>query len=388
MNMLREGSRLESHVLNPRGLFFKPVQYEVPEFQRPYVWTKDDQWEPLWEDIIEKTQDSMEGEDIVHHFMGAIALQQRLGPSTSIEARVIVDGQQRLITLQVFIDAIRAACAKRGYKECAKRLSALVHNDSEYWEGNENVECKVWPSIYDREAFRHTIRHHDPGEEFQNNSIFLARDYFESMTEDWLDKYPEESGKRRRAAEALERIVSQGIELAVIDLRLYDNPHIIYETLNARGTDLLPSDMIKNRILYEAKVTPSSDDEQRSNEETQLWSFNDEWWREQTGRGNQRRPRIDAYLNNWLTLRNRAETKNKDEFEIFSDYLKDEGKSTTIQEIASDINRVGKIYEDIERNRIKDIQQFLQRRQTMGIGGSSQCSFGCCPPKCHNANSM
>lgn len=370
MNMRNEMTKLESNVVTPMGLFQKPVQYEVPEFQRHYVWNKENQWEPLWDDIIGKTQDSMETQDLHHHFMGAIALQLRPGSSTNIEARVIVDGQQRLITLQVLIDGIRQACERREYGECAKRLSAMVYNNSEWWDDNPNVEYKVWPSIHDRDAFRHVIRKDNPEEEFRNTSIFQARDYFKSKTEEWLDQYAEESGARRRAAESLERTVSRGMELAVIDLRLVDTPHIIFETLNARGTPLLPSDMIKNRILYEAKVSPSRDDEEITPEEKQLWSFNGEWWRERTGRGNQRRPRIDAYLNNWLTLRNRAETKNKNEFDLFSEYLKkSDVKNMSIHDIAADINSVGKIYEAIERTSIENIQQFLRRRQTMGIGG-------------------
>ena len=27
----------------------KRVRYTIPPFQRPYVWSQDDQWEPLWE---------------------------------------------------------------------------------------------------------------------------------------------------------------------------------------------------------------------------------------------------------------------------------------------------------------------------------------------------
>ena len=370
MNMMRDGSKLESNVLNPRELFFKPVQYEVPEFQRPYVWTKEDQWEPLWNDIIEKTLDTLENGEFTHHFMGAIALQQRPGPSNTIEARSIVDGQQRLVTVQLFIDAIRAACAQRKYQVCAKRLSSLVKNDEEYWDGNPDVQCKVWPSIHDRGVLSQRNRRRKPRDETQNSSIYAAWDYFNIKTDDWLDKFDEENGERRKAAEALENMVCQGIELAVIDLRLYDNPHIIYETLNARGTDLLPSDMIKNRILHEAQIGPSNDVEQVSPQVAQLWSFNDEWWREPTGRGNQRRPRIDAYLNNWLTLRNRDETKNRNEFDTFSKYLKEgEGKNQSIHETAADINKIGQIYENIEKSEIEDIKQFLQRRQTMGIGG-------------------
>lgn len=31
------------------AMFEKKVRLEVPLFQRQYVWSKDQQWEPLWE---------------------------------------------------------------------------------------------------------------------------------------------------------------------------------------------------------------------------------------------------------------------------------------------------------------------------------------------------
>ena len=33
-------------------LFGADVRYEVPMFQRPYVWEQDKQWEPLWTDLV------------------------------------------------------------------------------------------------------------------------------------------------------------------------------------------------------------------------------------------------------------------------------------------------------------------------------------------------
>ena len=32
-------------------LFGQRQRFVVPLYQRPYVWTREDQWEPLWDDI-------------------------------------------------------------------------------------------------------------------------------------------------------------------------------------------------------------------------------------------------------------------------------------------------------------------------------------------------
>ena len=42
---------MKADALNPRELFGTTVHYEIPAFQRPYVWTLDDQWQPLWQDV-------------------------------------------------------------------------------------------------------------------------------------------------------------------------------------------------------------------------------------------------------------------------------------------------------------------------------------------------
>jgi hypothetical protein len=42
---------MKADTIDLNRLFFAGVRCEVPRFQRPYVWTETEQWEPLWEDI-------------------------------------------------------------------------------------------------------------------------------------------------------------------------------------------------------------------------------------------------------------------------------------------------------------------------------------------------
>lgn len=32
-------------------VFSAQARYTVPLFQRPYVWSKEEQWQPLWDDV-------------------------------------------------------------------------------------------------------------------------------------------------------------------------------------------------------------------------------------------------------------------------------------------------------------------------------------------------
>ena len=361
---------METHLQRPQRLFVQPVRYEIPAFQRRYVWKQEEQWEPLWDDVEQLAQSIMEHGRTERHFMGAVVFQQMQFASGTIERRIVVDGQQRLTTLQLLIDAIQEALEDRGHSAPAKRLSALVANGEEYHNGNPDHAFKVWPTVVDRVAFRHTMSNELSTTDYVASRIVQAHRYFKAQAGQWLDTFSDETGARDRAASALEGAVSGNLEIVVIDLGDSDDPHVIFETLNARGTPLLQSDMVKNKILHDAEIGVRDDDSEASEEEKRLWPFDqDDWWAQEVGRGLQRRPRVDVYLNHWLTLRNRLEMKPYNEFRAFEKYADTRlGAGDTIEDVARDMGDLGNIYRDVEEVRRADIARFLERRNVMNVG--------------------
>lgn len=293
---------MEVSKLTPSKMFKKTVRYDVPEFQRRYVWGLERQWEPLWEDVREKAELLLEGKGNTPHFLGAVVLQQVATRSDEFEARLVVDGQQRLTTLQLLLDAVQEVFAARGIEKPARRLSRLVLNDEDDLDGDLSKVFKVWPTRNDQEAFRHAMDNGLGTEGHGDSRIVRAHEFFREQVGSWLDASVEIGVRELEAAEAMERAVSHRLELVAIDLTDQDEPHTIFETLNARGTPLLQSEMIKNRIMYE--IQRNSDAEPV----TDLWPFEasdetSEWWSREIGRGRQRRARIDIFLNNWLSMR-------------------------------------------------------------------------------------
>ena len=59
------------------AIFEKKMRLEVPLFQRQYVWTKEQQWEPLWEDIERKFSDYLRRPE---GLAGAFPWSDRAGP--------------------------------------------------------------------------------------------------------------------------------------------------------------------------------------------------------------------------------------------------------------------------------------------------------------------
>lgn len=361
---------MKTNPQRPQRLFVQPVRYEIPAFQRRYVWKQEEQWEPLWDDVEELAGAIMTDGQAEPHFMGAVVLQQTQFPTATIERRIVVDGQQRLITLQLLMDAIQEVLEDQKHSGPAKRLAALVANGEEYLNDNPNHAFKVWPTTVDRDAFRHAMSNEMKPANYANSRIVQAHDYFKAQAEQWLDQFPRDTGERDSAASALEQAVSRSLEIVVIDLEESDDPHIIFETLNARGTPLLQSDMVKNKVLHEAGIGIRNDDEEATPEERDIWPFDqDDWWAEEVGRGLQRRPRVDVYLNHWLTLRNQEEMKPYDEFRAFEKYADARiHEKETIQDVARDLGKLGTIYRDVEEVRRADIARFLRRRNVMNVG--------------------
>jgi hypothetical protein len=46
---------METQVRTPQMVFMQPQRLVVPLFQRPYVWNEENQWEPLWDDVVRVT---------------------------------------------------------------------------------------------------------------------------------------------------------------------------------------------------------------------------------------------------------------------------------------------------------------------------------------------
>ena len=364
---------MQTNLLHPHELFAKPIRYEVPDFQRRYVWKQDEQWEPLWDDVADLAQSLMEG-GAEAHFLGAVVLQPAQFGTGETERRIVVDGQQRLTTLQLLIDAVQEVLATRGHSGPAMRLSALVENPEAYQDGDKDNAFKVWPTAVDRAAFRHAMHNDLSATAHSDSRIVQAHDYFKEQVGQWLDGFGAAAEAPVKAAKALDKALRTKLELVVIDLGGSEDAHMIFETLNARGTPLLQSDMVKNRILHDARIKRSDGDDDRPRAEQELWPFDDNWWNKEVGRGLQRRPRIDVFLNHWLTLRNRSETKPYNEFRVFGDYAdkrseaEERPRDETVRDIAKDIGDLGQIYRDVEESRPESIASFLERRNAMNVG--------------------
>ena len=357
---------MEAKIVNLRTLFEQQVSYRIPVFQRPYAWKKDIQWQPLWKDIRNVAQRILNQDKIGKirpHFMGAIVLQQIKSNTGEVTKRLVVDGQQRLTTLQLFIKAAEQVFQSQDDTTRADRLRELTANQRSHWGEDSDNETKIRQSnLSDQMAFQTAVRSHYRDEHNQPSSIGQAYRFLKIVATEWLNKQPEERAAR---ADALEETLTRYFEIAVIDLDEDEEPHIIFETLNARGEPLQQSDLIKNTIMYEANIV---DDARKARN---LWGmFDDEWWRKSTGE-TQKRMHIDRFLNFWMMMRKLENVKKDEVASEFRDYIEKKNRKThesTIETITKEIRQAGKIYKDLEEIKVSGFETFLKRMKALDLG--------------------
>src|SRR3954462_11380320 len=95
-------------------IFDRTERLEAPLFQRPYVWQRTRNWEPLWNTIRGVAEARFYRVGTRKSFLGALVPDHTGPPTTRLPARQIIDGQQRLTTFQLILAAARDLCLALG----------------------------------------------------------------------------------------------------------------------------------------------------------------------------------------------------------------------------------------------------------------------------------
>lgn len=353
-----------------RQLFDTNIRYIVPPYQRRYVWNEPDQWEPLWQDIVSLTEQvqgtSHTGGDDPH-FLGAVVVRQLQSGRTEPAKQEVIDGQQRLTTLQILLDAAEHVLHERN-DEHADLLKPLILNGEVFTRENKDFRFKVWPTRHDRDAFRAVMAGQDPQIVPGESQIADAHLFFQRRIAEWLNAADADEAERR--TEALVEVATQRLNFVVINVDGDQLANTIFETLNARGTPLQAWDLVKNLIYDRAGSDPDFDEWF----DDHLLKFDQDWWQRESGTGRNRRSNVDLYLNHFLVLRRKAEVKgrtNRDVYRAFGEYLEEpvEPGEKSVKSVGTDFSRLGDTYEEVMLTaRTGKHGQFLHHWRVEGHG--------------------
>lgn len=368
---------IKTEIFTPDKLFSGAKHYEVPPYQRRYVWNRGDQWELLWNDIsglveryLKETKhgkEKIDTENSPTHFLSTIVLQTEGRSPGDMPIWRVIDGQQRIITLQILFDAAYREYDKISAEE-SEDLQKFVSNDrrdSRAVSTKDEYQFKVWPTRRDQEVFSEVMKGN--GERLGGGEILIrdAHKYFSRQIGEWLGA---DQAKSEERCKALFEVLAYLLQLVVITIDKDTNPQVIFETLNARGTPLSQSDLIKNWFSHFAQQK-GMNEEKFHEENLAYFEEDDGWWDTVVPQGRLRRSRIDQFFNYWLAMRLVRDVKSEDVFSEFQKHVEKRVTTDSIIAVASDIRKIATIYQDIEKqNTDKVLASFVERKNILQAG--------------------
>jgi len=358
--------------LNIQRLFGREVHYVVPLYQRPYVWSEAEQWRPFWDDLYPLAEQVADAKATRAHFMGASVQEPIAVPAGATETRLVIDGQQRLTTVQLLLKAFHDVVAARGIARHAGAINKLLFNDDPLIVDLQ-MRLKLRPTLADQSDYQLVMDANSPADLLQklatpraryplrNHNIANAYAFFFGEIESWLGIEGDQIEDR---VAGLYGAIRDHLRLVVIDLDEKDDAQAIFETLNARGAPLLSADLVKNALLSELSPADAEDAYRR------YWqSFDNDgaFWRELVGRGHTQRARIETFLQHALTLLTGQPVSAGHLYNAYRDYAALETSGSVIDRLTR-LRKLGDIFKRL--NGAQDdarLADFFYRYQVLDV---------------------
>lgn len=214
------------------SLLQKSPQFIIPIYQRTYSWT-DKQCLQLWEDILRAGS----SDAIAVHFVGSIVyVEQGLSQVTHQAPLLVIDGQQRLTTVSLLLEALARIL---GDSEPVDGFSAAKIRH--YYLANPlesgDRYFKLLLSQTDADTLKAIVKQTEPP---RDPSLRITQNFelFQSLLNQCQDD--------------LDTVCRGLAKLVVVDIALsreQDNPQLIFESMNSTGKELSQADLIRNFIL-------------------------------------------------------------------------------------------------------------------------------------------
>ena len=242
---------------------------EVPFFQRSYVW-QEDLWERLLEDMkyVVKTNQP--------HFLGSIILKEGSQPlATDIftSRKTIVDGQQRMTTLLIFLKVL---CLKLNQKQQFDFQFRIRLGDIALRHGKNDLNA--FEMVMDMES---PVK--IPSPQTPSRIIDAYNYYIDNIN-------PEELNYN---------IILMNTQFVRIDLTADEDEQQIFDTINSLGVSLTTSELLKNYFFSRETVAEYNDKWAsvfEKNEETK------NYWDTEIEAGRVKRALIDIFFDAYFQM--------------------------------------------------------------------------------------
>ncbi|EOW8227312.1 DUF262 domain-containing protein [Campylobacter upsaliensis] len=200
-------------------------QFFIPVYQRAYSW-EDAQWRDFLEDLEEATK----GEN--HYFFGNVLLEKRENGEFDI-----IDGQQRLSTIIIFVRCLVNVLDSKGYDK-----NTLKEREEDYLEFRNKPKLNALE--YDRDYFRDVIIHNDDN---KHKPQTLSQDRIKKAKDFFIKEL------KKREIDRLESIFAamQNAQIIKLEFANKKDSVLMFELQNNRGKDLTNMEKLKSYLAYQ-----------------------------------------------------------------------------------------------------------------------------------------
>lgn len=280
------------------------LQYEIPFFQRAYVWSEEN-WLIFWEHLLSELKAYEKG-DNSEHFIGTIITKQKESRNLSENVVELIDGQQRLTTISIFLKAL-ADTVSGELPNLKNSLENLLWFEDSY--GKRHYRMRH--SRIDAPNFSKVMEAPETIVKEDSSSILQAYSYF-------LEKLTDVNDQKR---EMLKQVLLHKIPVISMLLDKEDDEQEIFDTINSLGVRLTIGELLKNYMFKEPSLVELYDSKWLAvfeNDEEQV-----DYWSTERSSGRVKRDNMELLLYCFLIIETKKEIRLDRLFKEYKLYLKD-----------------------------------------------------------------
>lgn len=251
-----------------KGLLTSTRRYKIPRFQRDFSWDQSN-YEEFFEDIINNIYFKNGSFGTNQYYLGNMLF---LGEKEGNEVEVI-DGQQRLTTITIFLAALRDTLYSIENNQTAQNYADTIHSEylikkidgepqkkletmssfpyfTQTIQDNKKPAFKVEPKTEEEESLKKTFE-------------FFKKQLSEERFSKRISTICDEKWNEDYYVEALKAVREQILNSEIIDIFVTDRTQVnkIFENINSKGKPLTQVDLIKNTIFGVVPISSAGVDE-------------------------------------------------------------------------------------------------------------------------------
>lgn len=220
----------------PKFIGQQDVLFKIPVYQRNYDW-KQEHVRRLLDDVKTIIETGNK------HFLGTIVhMDDSAKLLGSIRQYIIIDGQQRLTTMMLLLNALADVAEESGNPDVAKKINdQYLHN---VYVPNTSLKVKLKPIKSDDDQFT-ALLNKQYNSMNKESHIYVNYNLCKTELSKWV-----------KNGIAVQQILDALGWLEIVEISLekgQDDPQIIFESINSTGLELTSSDLIRNFLLMNAQ---------------------------------------------------------------------------------------------------------------------------------------